>query len=321
MYALIFDNRLFIDSTYPEPELVPGEAIIRTHLAGICNTDLEISRGYKGFRGVLGHEFVGTVVACEQQEWIGKRVVSEINAACFACPSCLRGDNAHCPQRTTLGILGRDGAMAEYCRMPLACLHEVPDTISDTKAVFAEPLAAALEILQQSHVRPTDRVAVVGDGKLGLLCTQVLCLPGAKVTLFGRHAERWSMLQTMGVEALSVSDREPAAHFTSFDIVVDCTGHPDGLELARRLVRPRGRLVIKSTFAADSQLDLTGVVVDEIQVLGSRCGPFDAALRVLERDLVQVEPLIVARFPLSQGLQAMAFAEHRMKVLLEIGDG
>lgn len=321
MQALVFDGRLRADPNYPDPILIPGEAIVQTHLAGICNTDLEITRGYKSFQGVLGHEFVGTVIACEHSDWLGKRVVGDINTACYACVRCQRGDYSHCLNRTTLGIIRRDGTMAEYFRLPIACLHEVPASLPDHVAVFTEPLAAALEILDQTHVRPTDRIALVGDGKLGILCAQVLRLPGCQVTLFGRHPERWEWLEHMGIQALRSSDMGAQPEMANFDIAVDCTGHPAGLSLARSLVRPRGRLIIKSTFAADSQLDLTGVVVDEIQLIGSRCGPFDAGLRILEQGLVQVEPLIAGRFPLSEGLEAMSFAEHRLKVLLEITNG
>lgn len=321
MRALVFDGGLRIESNYPAPRLVPGEAIIQTHLAGICNTDLEIIRGYMGFQGILGHEFVGTVTECEQADWIGKRVVGEINAACFSCPTCLRGDQSHCPERTTLGISKRDGAMAEYCSLPIPCLHEVPASIPNSVAVFVEPVAAALEILEQTHIRPTDRIALIGDGKLGIISAQVLCLPGAQVTLYGRHPERWSWLQKMGIQTINSGEEYYQFALASYDLVVDCTGHPAGLALAHKLVRPRGRLVVKSTFAANSRLDLTRIVVDEVQLIGSRCGPFDAALRILERELVEVEPLIAARFPLSEGLEAMTFAEHRLKVLLEITDG
>lgn len=313
MQALVFDSQLQFTQTYPEPELIAGEALIRPHLVGICNTDLEIVQGYMNFRGVLGHEFVGTVVACEQQSWVGQRVVGEINAACFHCPVCLRGDSSHCPERSTLGIARRNGVMAERFSLPIQCLHAVPAGVSDAAAVFTEPLAAAVEILQQSHILPTDRVAVVGDGKLGILCAQVLRLPGCAVTLVGRHPERWEWLRRAGIEA--VASTEAQGHY---DLVVDCTGHPEGLATARRLVRPRGRLVVKSTFAAESQLNLTMVVVDEIQLIGSRCGPFEPALRLLERGLVDVEPLIADRYPLSSALSAFESARRRLKVLLEV---
>lgn len=317
MDAIVFDGALRFTDDYPAPVLAPNEALIRPHLAGICNTDLEITRGYMGFRGVLGHEFVGTVVACADADWVGRRVVGEINAACFSCPTCLRGDHTHCPARTTLGIDRRDGAMAELLTLPIACLHAVPDTVSDEAAVFVEPLAAAVEILEQSHLRPSERVAVVGDGKLGALIVQVLRLPGCDVTLVGRHPERWGLYAGLGISC-TTADRLAGERF---DLVVDCTGQPAGLATARRLVRPRGRLVLKSTFNAPSELSLTMVVVDEIQLLGSRCGPFAPALRLLERGLIATDPLISARFPLSAGPQAFAAAQGALKVLLQLGNG
>jgi alcohol dehydrogenase len=339
MQALLFDDQLRLASDYPEPTLADGEALIRPSLVGICNTDIEITRGYMGFRGVLGHEFVGVVEACADHEWVGRRVVGEINAACRRCAACARGDESHCPERTTLGISRRDGAMAELFSLPVACLHAVPPGLPDEAAVFAEPLAAALEILQQSHVHPTDRVAVVGDGKLGLLCAQALRLPGCEVVVIGRHPERWELLQQLGIAAINVNDLEqgdketrrqadrqdrsqspglPVSLSRQFDIVVDCTGQPSGLAVARSLVRPRGRLVLKSTFAADSGLNLSMLVVDEVQLLGSRCGPFAPALRLLDRGLVQVQPLIAGRFSLRDGLAAFAAANRRLKILLEI---
>jgi alcohol dehydrogenase len=334
MHALLFDQQLRLVDDYSEPDLLSGEAIIRPHLVGICNTDIELTRGYKGFRGVLGHEFVGTVVACEDAAWLGQRVVGEINAACGRCATCRRGDASHCPQRTTLGIQGRDGAMAERFSLPIACLHIVPDSLSDEAAVFVEPLAAALEILEQTHVRPTDRVAVVGDGKLGLLCAQTLRLPGCEVVVVGRHPERWEVLRTQGIATLQASELTMneergtmkgnansssfIAHRSSFDIVVDCTGHPSGLEISRRLARPRGRLVLKSTFANDAILDISALIVDEIQLIGSRCGPFAPALRLLDRGIVATQPLIAGRFALRHGLDAFRAAAGQLKILLEV---
>jgi alcohol dehydrogenase len=314
MDAILFDGELRVVRDYPEPALAPGEALIRPHIAGICNTDIEITRGYMDFHGVLGHEFVGTVVACDDAAWVGRRVVGEINAACLRCATCLRGDPTHCPSRTTLGIDRRDGAMARLVSLPVSCLHEVPAGVSDEAAVFVEPLAAAVEILEQCHLRPTDRVAVVGDGKLGALIVQVLRLPGCAVTLVGRHPERWELFREQGITCVGADEAKGA-----FDVVVDCTGQPAGLATARRLVRPRGRLVLKSTFHAPSELNLTLMVVDEVTLVGSRCGPFAPALRLLERGLVATEPLIGARYPLREGLAAFAAAAGRLKVLLEIG--
>lgn len=317
MRALVFDGQLRLQTDYPEPALQPGEALIRSRLVGICNTDIEITRGYKGFHGVLGHEFVGTVVACADPDWIGQRVVGEINVACGTCPTCRRGDGLHCPYRTTLGIRGRDGTMADLFSLPVACLHAVPDSLPDDVAVFTEPLAAAFAILAQTHILPTDRVAVVGDGKLGLLCAQVLRLAAGQVVVVGRHPERWSLLQTLGIDCTTVADSH-APEPRSFDLVVECSGNAGGLASALALVRPRGRLVLKSTFNGESTIDLSAVVVDEIQIVGSRCGPFDAALHALESGLVHTELLVAARFVLDQALEGFQAAHKHLKVLLEV---
>ncbi len=314
MRAIVFDGDLRYCADYPEPERPPGEALIRPRLVGICNTDLEITRGYMNFRGVLGHEFVGTVIAADNPYWHGRRVVGEINAACRHCPTCLRGNESHCPYRTTLGIDRRDGAMADLFTLPEACLHEVPAGVSDEAAVFTEPLAAALEIVEQSHIRPTERVAVVGDGKLGAMIVQVLRLTGCDLTLIGRHPERWDLYRRQGVTCVPSTD-VPLHHF---DVVIDCTGNPAGLAIARQLVRPRGRLVLKSTFAAETHLNLSIMVVDEVQLIGSRCGPFAPALRLLERGLIETQPLISARYPLTAGLEAFATAPGQLKVLLNV---
>jgi len=314
MDALLFDGALRLADDHPLPRVQRGEALIRTTLAGICNTDVEITRGYMGFRGVLGHEFVGVVEQADDRAWVGKRVVGEINAACRECAACRRGDESHCPNRTTLGIDRRDGAMAEFFTLPTSCLHEVPARVSNEAAVFVEPLAAAVEIVEHSHVRPSDRVAVVGDGKLGAMIVQVLRLTGCELALVGRHPERWGLFQRQGVRCLHTDDLPDER----FDVVVDCTGQPAGLATARRLVRPRGRLILKSTFAAPSNLNLSALVVDEIQLIGSRCGPFAPALRLLERGLVETEPLIAGRFPLRAGPTAFAAATGQLKVLLDI---
>ncbi len=312
MRAIFFDGELQVRTEYPEPKRQPEEALIRPHLVGVCNTDLEITRGYMNFHGVLGHEFVGTVIECDDPRWLGKRVVGEINAACRRCPTCLRGDAPHCPHRTTLGIAGRDGAMADLFTLPETCLHEVPPNVSDEAAVFTEPLAAALEIVEQNHIRPTERVAVVGDGKLGAMIVQVLRLTGCDLTLIGRHPERWQLYQQQGVRCVFAS----ATAGEQFDVVIDCTGNPSGLAVARQIVRPRGRLILKSTFAAEAQFNLSMLVVDEVQLIGSRCGPFAPALRLLERGLIATAPLISRHYALDEGLQAFANAPGQLKVLL-----
>lgn len=327
MKALLFDNerKLHLAQNYPQPEIGPDEALIQVRRAGICNTDLEITRGYMAYEGVLGHEFVGTVVAvgsAAAKAWLGKRVVGDINAACGTCPTCRANRPTHCPNRTTLGISRRDGAFAEYLRLPVVNLFEVPASVPDEQAVFTEPLAAACEILEQYHLKPTERVAVIGDGKLGLLITQVLRLTGADITLVGRHPEKGELVARQGVKyqvAPALEEIETlAAQVGECDLVVEATGNQAGLETAKRLVRPRGTIVLKSTYHGTPSVPLSLYVVDEITTLGSRCGPFAPALRLLERDLIDVESLISAEFTLSQGLQAFdaAFGKGNIKVLL-----
>jgi len=265
-----------------------------------------------GFRGVLGHEFVGMVVEAPDAALVGKRVVGEINAWCGDCPTCRAGRPTHCPHRTTLGIYGRDGAFAEFLTLPQRNLHLVPDGVSNEAAVFVEPLAASLEILEQVHVRPTHRVAVLGDGKLGLLVAQVLALTGCDLTVAGHHAAKLAFLARKGI---ATTTRSPEGQF---DVVVECTGQAAGFELARRLVRPRGILVLKSTFAGTQEVALAPLVVDEVTLVGSRCGPFAPALRLLAGGLVDTSSLISAVYPLEEGLEAMERARQRgtLKVLL-----
>lgn len=316
MKALVFDGTLRFADDYPQPKPSPDEALVRVLLAGICNTDLEIIKGYMGFRGVLGHEFVGIVVEAPDAGIVGKRVVGEINAWCGDCPTCRAGRPTHCPHRTTLGIFGRDGAFAEYLTLPQRNLHLVPDNLSNEAAVFVEPLAAALEILEQVHIRPTDRVAVLGDGKLGLLVAQVLSLTGCALTVVGHHATKLAILARKGIPTTTQPPDD------RFDVVVECTGQAAGFDLARRLVRPRGTLVLKSTFAGTQETTLAPLVVDEITLLGSRCGPFAPALRLLAAGLIDPAPLISATYPLEEGLVAMERARQRgtLKVLLRVAD-
>jgi alcohol dehydrogenase len=320
MRAVLFDGQLQLRADYPLHAVPPGEALIRTHLAGICNTDLEITRGYMHFRGVLGHEFVGQVVQAEGAPGlVGRRVVGEINAFCGECPTCRRGDVTHCPQRTTLGISGRDGTMADYFTLPIHVLHVVPETIPDEWAVFAEPLAAALEITEQLHIRPTQRVVVLGDGKLGLLIAQVLQLTGCDLTVVGRHPHKLAILARRGIRT-HLADEPPVP---GADVVVEATGHAEGFALARRLLRPRGTLVLKSTFHGDITLDLSALVVDEVSTLGSRCGPFAPALRLLEQKLVDVAALVEHIYPLDAALAAFAHAARpgALKILLTAVNG
>lgn len=316
MRALIYDHELTLRTDYPNPSRPAGEALIRVTLAGLCNTDLEILRGYMGFCGVLGHEFVGIVEEAKDRSWIGRRVVGEINCACGDCPTCRRGDETHCPNRTTLGIDHRDGALADYCLLPLRNLHGVPDNMTDEQATFVEPLAAALEITERVHIHPTDSVVVVGDGKLGLLVALVLKLTGCKLHAIGRHRSHLDILEQ---HKISTSLESDVIDGIQADVVVDCTGHPDGLALARRTVRPRGQLILKSTFHGDNRINLSSLVVDEIALHGSRCGPFGPALRLLEQGLVDVEPLIDAVYSLDQGIAAFDRAQTKgvLKVLVK----
>jgi threonine dehydrogenase-like Zn-dependent dehydrogenase len=315
MKALYFDGQLALrDIETPRPGA--DEALIRVMLAGVCGTDLQILQGYSHFRGIPGHEFVGRVVECEEAKWLGKRVVGEINVACGECDLCLWGLGRHCPKRTVMGIVNRDGAFAEYVALPTVNLHEVPESISDEAAVFIEPLAAAAEILEQTKVLPRLRIAVLGDGRLGLLVAQVLHHARAQVTLLGKHPWKLDLAQSWGINAAGMADERVARR--SFPMVVDATGSPSGLDEAFRLVAPRGTIVMKSTFHGLAQLDTAKLVVDEITLLGSRCGTFPAAIGLLAQGAVKVDQLISKTFPLSDGLAAFEHLKHGspLKVLL-----
>ena len=314
MKALWLENQTLSVRDVPVPRSC-GEALVRIRLSGICGTDLELSRGYYPYTGVLGHEFVGEVVESPDESWLGARVVGEINASCGQCEACLAGRPTHCEARTVLGISARDGVHAEYATLPLANLLRVPDSVTDEAAVFTEPIAAAVEILQQVHIAPTDRVLLIGAGRLGQLIAQVLVLTGAHVRVVARHDQQRALLHARSIHTLAEDEVEPRR----WDVVVEATGSPSGFELARTALRPRGTLVLKSTYAGEITLNLSPFVVDEITVIGSRCGPFAPALRLLERGDVDPTALIAARFPLSRGVEAMAAAAERgvMKVLLE----
>jgi len=272
-------------------------------------------RGYYPYSGVLGHEFVGEIVDSPDPDWLGARVVGEINASCGTCPACRANRPTHCEARTVLGIVNRNGVHAEYASVPLANLHRVPDSVSDEAAVFTEPLAAAVEILEQIHIAPTDRVLLVGAGRLGQLVAQVLALTGAELHVVARHTLQRALLA--GRDITTIAETDVAVR--SYDIVVEATGSPSGLDLARTALRPRGTLVLKSTYAGEVTLNLSPFVVDEITVIGSRCGPFAPALRLLERGEVDPTVLIAERYPLDRAVEAMERAAERgvMKVLLE----
>ena len=311
MRALVFDGRLSCRDDYPVPTAASGEVLVQVRRAGICNTDIEITKGYMNYRGVLGHEFVGVLAD-------GSRVVGEINVADGTCDICQRGDVTHCCNRSVLGIFKRDGAMAEYLTLPARNLHRVPDAVTDPQAVFVEPLAAALEITDRIHIRPGHGVAVVGDGKLGLLVAQVLQLTGCSVNVFGRHARKLAILRRRGIPTLDTPADEGHSRF---DVVIDCSGQAGGFERARRLLRPRGTLVLKSTFHGTQEMAMAPFVIDEITVVGSRCGPFEPALRLLEQRLIEVETLVDAEYPIEQGVEAFkrAISPGTLKVQIVLG--
>jgi threonine dehydrogenase-like Zn-dependent dehydrogenase len=301
MQALYWDGcELRLNSSYRAPVAAGGLALVKVHLAGICSTDLQILKGYMDFTGVPGHEFVGSVRE-GPDEWIGKRVVGEINFGCGACESCRRDLSRHCPNRRVMGILDADGAFAEYVSLPVENLHAVPENVSDETAVFAEPLAAAFEMLTQMQFSPGDEVLVLGDGKLGNLCAQVLRLTGAKITAMGKHADKLALLKKAGVRTIQLSDWQSRL----FDVVVEATGSASGLELALSAVRPRGTLILKSTIAGNHQVSLAPIVINEINVIGSRCGPFADALEALAAQQIAVAPLIEKIFSLTDGVAAL----------------
>jgi threonine dehydrogenase-like Zn-dependent dehydrogenase len=320
MKALRFEDNLLAVRDVPKPAGAEAEAVVRVTLSGICNTDVEIVRGYAGFTGTIGHEFVGVVESApgtsSAGELTGRRVVGEINAGCGACPLCAAGDARHCPRRTVLGIMGRDGAHAEYLSLPVVNLLPVPDEIPDERAVFAEPLAAALGIRERAEVGPAQRVAVIGDGKLGLLCAQALFLTGAPVTLVGKHPEKLSIAARRGIETLMLDKLKGRER--RFDVVVEASGSASGFALALDMLRPRGTLVLKSTFHGATQINAARLVVDEISVVGSRCGRFAPALELLRDNRVDVESLISEEFPLADGVRALERATEPgvIKVLL-----
>jgi len=311
--AVVFDGDLRVEQR-PAPRPDAGEALIGLRLAGICQTDVELLHGYKGFRGPLGHEFVGEVLA-GPDEWQGRRVVGEINVACGECDRCRAGAPAHCRARRILGLRDYDGAFADAFRLPVRNLWAAPDSVPDEAAVFIEPLAAACQIAQQVHVQPTDRVILIGAGKLGLLAAQALRLTGADLRVVVRQARPAELLARWGIPAVRREDLPDG----EADLVVDCTGSAEGFGAALALVRPRGTLALKSTYAGLPQADLSRVVVNEITLVGSRCGPFDAALRLLEQGLVEVAPLIEARYGLGEAEAALEHAARpgALKVLLD----
>lgn len=314
MKALFFDKELKFIDNYPIPKPERDEALIKVKLAGICNTDLEITKGYMNFKGVSGHEFVGEVEECRQKDWVGKRVVGEINCSCGRCQYCQQGLKNHCPTRSVLGIYNRDGAFGEYLTLPMTNLHFIPEDISDECAVFVEPLAASCRILEQIQIKQSDEVIVLGDGKLGLLVAQVISLTGCSLKVIGKYESKLAILKKGVIETLLVS----AANNIKSDIVIDCTGTAAGFEMANKIIKPTGKIVLKSTIAGTQNINFSSLVVNEITLIGSRCGSFTSAIRLLKDRQVEVETLISGIYPLEEGLTAFKKASTRgvLKVLL-----
>ncbi len=301
----------------PVPES-PGECLVRIRMAGICGTDLQLLQGYADFRGIPGHEFVGVVEAVstpEDAEWIGKRVVGDINVGCGRCEWCLAGVKEHCVSRTVVGIRGRGGAFAEFMSLPSRNLHAVPDSVGDAVAVFAEPTAAACRMLEQIAIDQRTRVAVLGDGRMGLISALVLRTVTPEVTVLGRHDRKLEVARTLGLAASLVDD---VAERARFDVVVDATGRPEGLRRALELVRPRGTIVVKSTFHGEAALASWPIVVNEVTLIGSRCGPFTPALELLASGAVAVEPLVSRLAALDDFEAAFSEAQRSLKVVFDL---
>lgn len=316
MKGLYYNGTLQLRNDLPLPVRPPGEALIKVLMAGVCQTDIEITKGYMAFKGIIGHEFVGMVEEADSGFLIGKRVVGEINCACLSCENCSAGMYNHCTNRTVLGISERNGAFAEYLLLPERNLRVLPDSISNEEAVFVEPLAACYRILDQVSVSENTRVLVLGDGRMGLLCSQVFHNTQAVVTVMGRHNEKLSILNKLGINTKLSSDEL----YESFDLVVDCTGSSAGLSAALRFTKPQGTLVIKSTIAEQRAIDFNAVVINEIQLRGSRCGPFAPAIEALQKKKIAVVPLISAIFPLDQAIRAVDATSQKqnIKILIEI---
>jgi threonine dehydrogenase-like Zn-dependent dehydrogenase len=314
MRALVFDQTLSFRPRHPEPP-ADGEALVRVRQAGVCATDIEITRGYMGFRGTLGHEFVGEVIQSSSKIIVGQRVVGEINAVCGRCDLCLSGLSSHCRNRTVLGILNRDGAFADILRLPTENLHPLPKTVDDDAAVFVEPLAAAFQVLKQVQVDAKKWVTVLGDGRLGLLVAQVLRDAGCPVRVIGKHPDKLALCEKWSIRSRPLSEIAPRH---DQDVVVDCTGSAAGIELALQMVRPRGTVVLKSTAAAARPLNLAPAVIDEINIIGSRCGPFREAIKALAEKRIDVTSLIHRRMRLDQGVEALELAARPgvLKVIL-----
>src|SRR3954465_14353487 len=305
MRALVFDKSFTFQPRHADPPAAAGDTLLRVRQAGICATDLEIVKGYMGFKGVLGHEFVAEVVDSSKKDLIKQRVVGEINIVCGRCDLCLAGLSTHCRNRSVLGILEHNGAFADYVRLPSDNLHVLPDSIDDVQAVFVEPLAAAFQVLKQIKLDGRKWVTVLGDGRLGLLVSQVLQTAGVPVRVIGKHASKLALCEKWGIRSRLLEDIVPRH---DQDVIIDCTGSAEGFELALQIVRPRGTVVLKSTVAAGKAMNLAPVVIDEVTIVGSRCGPFKEAIRALAQKQVDVVSLISRRMKLEQGMEAMQLA-------------
>lgn len=319
MRAIVFDGGLSFRADYPRPAPGPATALIRVNYAGICSTDIEILKGYMGFKGIPGHEFSGVIEDCDERDFLGKRVTGEINIGCGGCAWCRGGLINHCPRRGVLGILEKDGAFADYLTLPVKNLHPIPEGIADDEAVFIEPVAAAFEILEEVRITADMKVCVLGDGKLGLIAAQVLNHRGCALTLAGRHREKLAIAEKMGIRVEDAGENLAR----EFDVVVDCTGSPRGLQDALDLVRPRGTVVLKTTVSKWEGVDLNRVVIDEITLVGSRCGPFIPAINAMAEGSIKVRPLISKVFPIEEGVEALDYASGSgiLKVLLKMNSG
>ncbi len=317
MKAIVFDEVLKLENNYPMPEQKEGEALINVNTIGICNTDYEITKGYMGYKGVLGHEFTGVVEKAQNKELIGKRVVGEINCGCGKCDYCAQGLERHCFNRSTLGIWQREGCFAQYVSLPERNLLVIPNNVTDNEAVFVEPLAAALEILEQVHIAPDKKVIVLGDGKLGLIIALALNAAGLNITLVGKHEEKLSIAKAQGVKTQLLNDLKVEK---TYDFVVEATGSISGFETSLSLTKPRGTLILKSTIAASKEFNLAPIVIDEITVLGSRCGQFAAALRMLEQKRIDVNPLISDIYKMDEAIEAFERNKEKssVKVLVKV---
>ncbi len=317
MKALYFDKKLELRKDYPIPVPAKNEALIKVTLAGICNTDKEIMNGYVPFTGILGHEFVGIVTECSQLEFIGKRAVGEINIGCGVCSLCKRGMQNHCPQRKTLGINGKDGVFSEYVTLPIENLLIVPDEISDEEAVFTEPLAAAFNILQNVEISKQDRVAIIGDGKLGQLIVRAVSTTLCDLTLIGKQEKKLELAQDF-CKTMILNESDDLEN--SFDIVIECTGNDAALLFAGNIVRPKGTIVLKSTYAGQIKFNPSLWVRKEIRLIGSRCGHFAPALQFMRESRIDLTKLIDKTFLIDDWEIAFitAFSKGALKVLLKL---